>query len=233
MVGRPSSQPRRREGSALGRRRVASLAEVHRSFRRVARPHDRRHNLGHERWSTFDLLADEEEGCPLRCVRVPRALGRPPSVDDAVVRRIVREPRRARSFRAIADSLNANGVPRPRRSTPEADSDVGVTTQSPRSDAGEGEWTAVSKRASKAVIRTCQRRIRQDLKSGAPTRLSTPPFVCASVDRLAPGCVDSRVCNPEVLADDREPSPPPAAGLPARRLLDARAAAGKRKPASG
>jgi DNA invertase Pin-like site-specific DNA recombinase len=38
-------------------------------------------------------------------------LGRPPSVDDAVVRRIVRERKRGLSFRAIAESLNANGVP--------------------------------------------------------------------------------------------------------------------------
>jgi DNA invertase Pin-like site-specific DNA recombinase len=38
-------------------------------------------------------------------------LGRPPSVDDAVVRRIVRERRRGRSFRAIAQSLNAEEVP--------------------------------------------------------------------------------------------------------------------------
>jgi DNA invertase Pin-like site-specific DNA recombinase len=38
-------------------------------------------------------------------------LGRPTSVDDAVVRRIVRERRRGRSFRAIADTLNVDGVP--------------------------------------------------------------------------------------------------------------------------
>jgi DNA invertase Pin-like site-specific DNA recombinase len=38
-------------------------------------------------------------------------LGRPPSVDDEVVRRIVRERGRGRSFRAIAESLNADGVP--------------------------------------------------------------------------------------------------------------------------
>jgi DNA invertase Pin-like site-specific DNA recombinase len=38
-------------------------------------------------------------------------LGRPPSVDEAVVRRIVRERRRGRSLREIADSLNAGGVP--------------------------------------------------------------------------------------------------------------------------
>lgn len=38
-------------------------------------------------------------------------LGRPPSVDDAVVRRTVRERRCGRSFRAIADALNADGVP--------------------------------------------------------------------------------------------------------------------------
>jgi DNA invertase Pin-like site-specific DNA recombinase len=38
-------------------------------------------------------------------------LGRPPSVDEAVVRRIVRERRRGRSLRAIAESLNAAGVP--------------------------------------------------------------------------------------------------------------------------
>jgi DNA invertase Pin-like site-specific DNA recombinase len=39
------------------------------------------------------------------------ALGRPPSVEDAVVRRIVRERKHRRSFRAIAESLNAEGVP--------------------------------------------------------------------------------------------------------------------------
>jgi DNA invertase Pin-like site-specific DNA recombinase len=38
-------------------------------------------------------------------------LGRPPSVEDAVVRRIVRDRKRGRSLRAIADSLNADGVP--------------------------------------------------------------------------------------------------------------------------
>jgi DNA invertase Pin-like site-specific DNA recombinase len=38
-------------------------------------------------------------------------LGRPTSVDDALVRRIVRERRRGRSFRAIADTLNVDGVP--------------------------------------------------------------------------------------------------------------------------
>jgi DNA invertase Pin-like site-specific DNA recombinase len=38
------------------------------------------------------------------------ALGRPASVEDAAVRRIVRERRRGRSFRAIAESLNAEGV---------------------------------------------------------------------------------------------------------------------------
>jgi DNA invertase Pin-like site-specific DNA recombinase len=38
-------------------------------------------------------------------------LGRPPSVGDAVLRRIVRERRRGRSFRAIADALNVDGVP--------------------------------------------------------------------------------------------------------------------------
>jgi DNA invertase Pin-like site-specific DNA recombinase len=38
-------------------------------------------------------------------------LGRPPSVDDAVVRQIVRERRRGRSFRAIAEALNLDGIP--------------------------------------------------------------------------------------------------------------------------
>jgi recombinase len=38
-------------------------------------------------------------------------LGRPPSVDDAVVRRIARERRRGRSLHAIAESLNTEGVP--------------------------------------------------------------------------------------------------------------------------
>jgi DNA invertase Pin-like site-specific DNA recombinase len=38
-------------------------------------------------------------------------LGRPTSVDDSVVRRIVRERKRGRSFRAIAESLNEDGVP--------------------------------------------------------------------------------------------------------------------------
>lgn len=38
-------------------------------------------------------------------------LGRPPSVDDAVARRIVRDRRRGRSLREVADSLNAQGVP--------------------------------------------------------------------------------------------------------------------------
>jgi DNA invertase Pin-like site-specific DNA recombinase len=38
-------------------------------------------------------------------------LGRPPSVEDAIVRRIVRERKRGRSLRAIAESLNADGVP--------------------------------------------------------------------------------------------------------------------------
>jgi DNA invertase Pin-like site-specific DNA recombinase len=38
-------------------------------------------------------------------------LGRPPSVDEAVVRRIVRERKRGQSLRAIAESLNADGVP--------------------------------------------------------------------------------------------------------------------------
>jgi hypothetical protein len=39
-------------------------------------------------------------------------LGRPPSVEDAVVRRIVRERRRGLSLRPIAESLNAEGVPK-------------------------------------------------------------------------------------------------------------------------
>jgi DNA invertase Pin-like site-specific DNA recombinase len=38
-------------------------------------------------------------------------LGRPPSVEAAVARRIVRERERGRSLRAIADALNADGVP--------------------------------------------------------------------------------------------------------------------------
>jgi DNA invertase Pin-like site-specific DNA recombinase len=38
-------------------------------------------------------------------------LGRPPSVEDAVVRRIMRERQRGRSLRAIAESLNEDAVP--------------------------------------------------------------------------------------------------------------------------
>jgi DNA invertase Pin-like site-specific DNA recombinase len=38
-------------------------------------------------------------------------LGRPPSVDDSIVRWIVRERRRGRSLRTIADALNADQVP--------------------------------------------------------------------------------------------------------------------------
>jgi DNA invertase Pin-like site-specific DNA recombinase len=38
-------------------------------------------------------------------------LGRRPSVEDAIVRRIVRERKRGRNLRAVADSLNAEGVP--------------------------------------------------------------------------------------------------------------------------
>jgi hypothetical protein len=38
-------------------------------------------------------------------------LGRPPSVDDSVVRRIVREREQGRSLRVIADGLNADQVP--------------------------------------------------------------------------------------------------------------------------
>jgi DNA invertase Pin-like site-specific DNA recombinase len=38
-------------------------------------------------------------------------LGRPPSVEASVVRRIVSDRNRGRSLREIADSLNADGVP--------------------------------------------------------------------------------------------------------------------------
>jgi len=38
-------------------------------------------------------------------------LGRPPSVDDSIVLRIVRERQQGRSLRIIAEALNADQVP--------------------------------------------------------------------------------------------------------------------------